>query len=100
MKNHLEMEILGNTIDDAAGEAFDKCGKLMGFPYPAGPLIDRLAATGNKNAFRFARPSVKGLDFSFSGLKTSFLYFLRDKLKEDPEFIVKNKADLCLSLIH
>jgi N6-L-threonylcarbamoyladenine synthase len=98
LKNHLEMEILGNTIDDAAGEAFDKCGKLMGFPYPAGPLIDRLAATGNKNAFRFARPSVKGLDFSFSGLKTSFLYFLRDKFKEDPEFIVKNKADLCASL--
>ncbi len=98
MKNHLEIEILGNTIDDAAGEAFDKCGKVMGFPYPAGPLIDRLAATGNKNAFRFARPSVKGLDFSFSGLKTSFLYFLRDMLKEDPEFIVNNKADLCASL--
>jgi N6-L-threonylcarbamoyladenine synthase len=98
MKNHLEMEILGNTIDDAAGEAFDKCGKLMDLPYPAGPLIDKLAATGNKNAFRFAKPSVKGLDFSFSGLKTSFLYFLKDKLKEDPEFILKNKEDLCASL--
>ena len=98
MKKHLEMEILGNTIDDAAGEAFDKCGKIMDFPYPAGPMIDKLAAHGNKTAFSFSRPSVKGLDFSFSGLKTSFLYFLRDKIKEDPEFIVKNKADLCASL--
>jgi len=98
MKKHLEMEILGNTIDDAAGEAFDKCGKIMDFPYPAGPMIDKLAAHGNKTAFSFSKPSVKGLDFSFSGLKTSFLYFLRDKIKEDPEFIVKNKADLCASL--
>lgn len=98
MKSHLEMQMLGNTIDDAAGEAFDKCGKIMDFPYPSGPLIDRLAATGNKNAFRFAKPHVKGLDFSFSGLKTSFLYFLRDRLKEDPDFIEKNKADLCASL--
>lgn len=98
MMNHLEMEILGNTIDDAAGEAFDKCGKLMDFPYPAGPMIDKLATEGNKNAFSFAKPSVKGLNFSFSGLKTSFLYFLRDKLKEDPEFINKNRADLCASL--
>jgi len=98
MRSHLEMEIIGNTIDDAAGEAFDKCGKLMDFPYPAGPLIDRLASEGNKKAFSFSKPSVKGLDFSFSGLKTSFLYFLRDRLNEDPEFIVKNKADLCASL--
>jgi N6-L-threonylcarbamoyladenine synthase len=98
MKKHLEMEILGNTIDDAAGEAFDKCGKIMDFPYPAGPLIDRLAAQGNKNAFSFSKPSVKGLDFSFSGLKTNFMYFLRDRIKEDPEFITKNKADLCASL--
>jgi N6-L-threonylcarbamoyladenine synthase len=98
MKSHLEMQMLGNTIDDAAGEAFDKCGKIMDFPYPSGPLIDRLAATGNKNAFRFAKPHVKGLDFSFSGLKTSFLYFLRDRLKEEPDFIEKNKADLCASL--
>jgi len=98
MKSNLEMEVLGNTIDDAAGEAFDKCGKIMDFPYPAGPMIDKLAAEGNKNAFRFAKPSVKGLDFSFSGLKTSFLYFLRDRLKEDPEFIEKNRADLCASL--
>ena len=98
LKSHMEMEVLGNTIDDAAGEAFDKCGKLMGFPYPAGPAIDRLASEGNSRAFRFSKPSVKGLDFSFSGLKTSFLYFLRDKLKEDPDFIEKYKADLCASL--
>jgi len=98
MKNHLEMEMIGNTIDDAAGEAFDKCGKVMGFPYPAGPLIDKLASTGDRNAFTFAKPFVKGLDFSFSGLKTSFLYFLRDRLKDDPFFIENNKADLCASL--
>ena len=98
MKNHLEMEMIGNTIDDAAGEAFDKCGKVMGFPYPAGPLIDKLASTGNRNAFSFAKPYVRGLDFSFSGLKTSFLYFLRDRLKDDPDFIENNKADLCASL--
>ena len=98
MKDYLEMEVLGNTIDDAAGEAFDKCGKVMGFPYPAGPIIDRLSAAGNKKAFHFTKPNVSGLDFSFSGLKTNFLYFLRDKIKEDPEFIEKNKADLCASL--
>jgi N6-L-threonylcarbamoyladenine synthase len=98
LKSHLEMEVIGNTIDDAAGEAFDKCGKIMGFPYPSGPIIDKLAAEGNKHAFRFAKPHVKGLDFSFSGLKTSFLYFLRDMLKTDPDFIEKNKEDLCASL--
>ena len=95
MKSQLEMEVIGNTIDDAAGEAFDKCGKVMGFTYPAGPLIDKLAVEGNMNAFRFSKPHIKGLDFSFSGLKTSFLYFLRDRLKEDPDFIENNKADLC-----
>jgi N6-L-threonylcarbamoyladenine synthase len=100
MKSQLEMEVIGNTIDDAAGEAFDKCGKVMGFSYPAGPLIDKLASEGNMNAFRFAKPHVNGLDFSFSGLKTSFLYFLRDRLKEDQAFIEKNKADLCASLQH
>jgi N6-L-threonylcarbamoyladenine synthase len=100
MKSHLEMEVIGNTIDDAAGEAFDKCGKVMGFPYPAGPLIDNLASEGNKNAFGFSKPFVKGLDFSFSGLKTSFLYFLRDRIKEDPDFIENNRADLCASLQH
>ena len=100
MKSHMEMEVIGNTIDDAAGEAFDKCGKVMGLPYPAGPLIDKLAKEGNPDAFSFAKPSVKELDFSFSGLKTSFLYFLRDRLKENPDFIEKNKTDLCASLQH
>jgi tRNA N6-adenosine threonylcarbamoyltransferase len=98
LKSHMEMEVIGNTIDDAAGEAFDKCGKVMGFPYPAGPLIDSMAREGNKDAFSFSKPSVRGLDFSFSGLKTSFLYFIRDKLKDDPDFIDKNKIDLCASL--
>ncbi len=98
MKNHMEMEVIGNTIDDAAGEAFDKCGKVMGYPYPAGPLIDKLAKEGNSKAFKFAKPAVKGLDFSFSGLKTSFLYFLRDRIIEDPDFIEKNRPDLCASL--
>lgn len=98
LTDHLSMKTLGNTIDDAAGEAFDKCGKVMGFPYPAGPVIDRMAAAGNKKKFIFSKPSVKGLDFSFSGLKTSFLYFLRDRLREDPDFIEKNKPDLCASL--
>jgi N6-L-threonylcarbamoyladenine synthase len=100
MKSQLEMEVIGNTIDDAAGEAFDKCGKVMGFPYPAGPLIDKLASEGNINAFRFSKPHVNGFDFSFSGLKTNFLYFLRDRLKENPDFIEHNKADLCASLQH
>jgi N6-L-threonylcarbamoyladenine synthase len=98
MKSYYEMEVIGNTIDDAAGEAFDKCGKVMGLPYPAGPMIDKLAMEGNRNAFRFAKPVVKGLDFSFSGLKTSFLYFLRDHVKDNPDFIEKNRADLCASL--
>ena len=98
MKSHLEMEVIGNTIDDAAGEAFDKCGKVMGFPYPAGPLIDSLACEGNKDAFSFSKPSIKGLDFSFSGLKTNFLYFLRDRIKDDSAFVEKNKTDLCASL--
>jgi N6-L-threonylcarbamoyladenine synthase len=100
MKSHYEMEVIGNTIDDAAGEAFDKCGKVMGFNYPAGPIIDKLAGEGNKHSFKFAKPVVKGLDFSFSGLKTSFLYFLRDKLNEEPDFVENNKADLCASLQH
>lgn len=100
VKSHFEMEVIGNTIDDAAGEAFDKCGKVMGFPYPAGPIIDKLAEEGNQNAYRFSKPVVEGLDFSFSGLKTNFLYFLRDKFKENPEFISENKADLCASLQH
>ena len=100
MKDHLGMEVIGNTIDDAAGEAFDKCGKLMGLAYPAGPAIDKLAQSGNNKAFSFSKPSVRGLDFSFSGLKTSFLYFLRDRIKEDADFIEKNRANLCASLQH
>lgn len=93
-----DMEILGQTIDDAAGEAFDKCAKVMGLPYPGGPVIDKLAKEGNPKAFQFAKPNIKGWDYSFSGLKTSFLYTLRDKIKEDPDFVEKNKADLCASL--
>lgn len=98
LRDYLEMEVIGNTIDDAAGEAFDKCGKLMGFSYPAGPLIDKLAQDGNRHAFRFSKPSVRNLDFSFSGLKTSFLYFLRDSIIRDPDFVQKNIPDLCASL--
>ena len=94
----LEMEIIGTTIDDAAGEAFDKCAKVMGLPYPGGPVIDKLAKDGDPMKFRFAKPSVDGYNYSFSGLKTSFLYFLRDALKDDPGFIANNKADLCASL--
>ena len=93
-----DMEILGRTIDDAAGEAFDKCAKTMGLPYPGGPHIDRLAALGNPKAFKFAKPHIAGLDYSFSGLKTSFLYTLRDAKRLDPDFVEKNKADLAASL--
>ncbi len=95
-----DMEILGRTIDDAAGEAFDKCAKVMGLPYPGGPHIDRLAAQGNPRAFRFAKPHIPGLDYSFSGLKTSFLYTLRDALRLDPDFIDHHRADLAASLQH
>lgn len=94
----LEMEIVGTTIDDAAGEAFDKCAKVMGLPYPGGPVIDRLAKEGDPKAFRFAHPRVEGYDYSFSGLKTSFLYTLRDAVAADPDFIETHKADLCASL--
>ncbi len=100
IKDYLQMEIIGNTIDDAAGEAFDKCAKVMGLPYPGGPVIDQYAQKGNPNAFSFNKPSVKELDYSFSGLKTSFLYFLRDQLKHDDDFIQKNIHDLCASLQH
>ncbi|MCD7969293.1 MAG: tRNA (adenosine(37)-N6)-threonylcarbamoyltransferase complex transferase subunit TsaD [Alistipes sp.] len=93
-----DMEIIGTTIDDAAGEAFDKCAKVMGLPYPGGPVIDRLAREGDPGRFKFARPQVKGYDYSFSGLKTSFLYFLRDRIAEDDKFIEHNTADLCASL--
>lgn len=98
VKSPDEMEIIGKTIDDAAGEAFDKCAKVLGLPYPGGPHIDRLASQGNPEAFKFHKPHIPGLDYSFSGLKTSFLYTLRDNLKKDPEFIEKNLADLAASL--
>lgn len=93
-----EMEVLGQTIDDAAGEAFDKCAKSMGLPYPGGPIIDQLAAEGDATRFKFAKPHIDGYDYSFSGLKTSFLYTLRDELKKNPQFIEENKADLAASL--
>ena len=94
----LNMGIIGETIDDAAGEAFDKCAKVMGLPYPGGPMIDRFALNGDPDAFRFTKPAITGLNYSFSGLKTAFLYFLRDRLKEDPEFIEKRRDDLCASI--
>ena len=98
VKDYLEMEIVGQTLDDAAGEAFDKCAKVMGLPYPGGPLIDKLAKEGNPMAFKFNKPSIAGYNYSFSGLKTSFLYFLRDAMALNPNFIEENKADLCASL--
>ncbi|MCD6345841.1 MAG: tRNA (adenosine(37)-N6)-threonylcarbamoyltransferase complex transferase subunit TsaD [Bacteroidales bacterium] len=98
VNDYLDMQVIGQTIDDAAGEAFDKCGKLMGLQYPAGPDIDRYAKMGNPAAFSFSKPKVKALDYSFSGLKTSFLYFLRDQLKQDSKFIDNNLYDLCSSL--
>lgn len=93
-----DMEILGQTIDDAAGEAMDKCSKVMGFGYPGGPIIDKLARQGNPNAYTFAKPHIAGFDYSFSGLKTSFLYFLRDEIKRDPNFVEHHKEDLAASL--
>lgn len=106
VNSYKDMEIIGQTIDDAAGEAFDKCAKVMGLPYPGGPWIDRLAKEGNKDAFPFARPNIAGYDYSFSGLKTSFLYTLRDMMKEHGvdsvealyERIPHLKEDLCASL--
>ena len=98
VKNYNDMEVLGQTIDDAAGEAFDKCAKVMGLPYPGGPHIDRLAAEGDAPRFKFSKPHIPGLDYSFSGLKTSFLYTLRDAKKLDPDFVEHNKADLAASL--
>lgn len=98
VRDYMDMEMIGQTIDDAAGEAFDKCAKVMGLPYPGGPVIDKLAKEGNADAFAFAKPQIQGYDYSFSGLKTSFLYTLRDELKLNPDFIEQNKADLCASL--
>lgn len=98
VNDYFDMEILGQTIDDAAGEAFDKTAKIMGLPYPGGPIIDKLAKIGNPNAFEFPIPNIPNLDYSFSGLKTSILYFLRDQLKNDDQFIDKNKEDLAASV--
>ena len=91
----LKYEILGQTIDDAVGEAFDKCSKIMGLGYPGGPVIDRLAKEGDSSRFTFSKPHIPGLDYSFSGVKTSLLYFLRDEMAKDENFIEKNKADIC-----
>lgn len=96
--SHLDMTVLGQTLDDAAGEAYDKTGKMLGLPYPAGPEIDRLAKEGNPESFHFPEPRIKGLDFSFSGLKTAVLYFLNDRTAENPDFIKTNLADLCASI--
>jgi N6-L-threonylcarbamoyladenine synthase len=97
IKDYLDMEIIGQTIDDAAGEAFDKCAKIMGLPYPGGPWVDKHAKEGS-DVFAFSKPVVKDLDFSFSGLKTSFLYFVRDQIKKNPDFIAENLNDLCASI--
>ena len=98
LKDYFDIECLGTTIDDAAGEAIDKAAKIMDLGYPGGPVIDRMAKEGDANAYRFATPHIAGYDYSFSGLKTSFLYTLRDNLKTDPDFIEKHKADLCASI--
>ena len=98
IKDYFDMEIIGQSIDDAAGEAFDKCAKIMGLPYPGGPMIDKYAKKGDKLAFKFTRPKVKNFDYSFSGLKTAFLYFLRKEVKQNPNFIKENLADLCASI--
>ncbi|MBQ2134073.1 MAG: tRNA (adenosine(37)-N6)-threonylcarbamoyltransferase complex transferase subunit TsaD [Bacteroidales bacterium] len=95
--DYLNFEVIGHTIDDAVGEAFDKCAKMMGLGYPGGPIVDKLAKEGDENRFKFSKPHIQGLDYSFSGIKTSLLYFLRDQLKENENFIEENKADICAS---
>ncbi len=98
VKDYLKMEVIGQTIDDAAGEAFDKAAKTLGFPYPGGPLIDKHAKLGNPDRFEFSKPQIKGYDYSFSGLKTSILYFIQKQVKENPKFIDENLNDLCASI--
>jgi N6-L-threonylcarbamoyladenine synthase len=98
VNDYFEMEIIGQTIDDAAGEAFDKCAKTIGLPYPGGPMVDKYAKLGNPQAFTFTRPKVKGFDYSFSGLKTAFMYFVRDRIKENLDFVKENRDDLCASI--
>ena len=96
--DYLEMELIGQSLDDAAGEAFDKCAKLIGLPYPGGPYIDKHAKNGNPLAYRFSKPNIRNYNFSFSGLKTAFLYFIRDRIKEDRAFISNNLNDICASI--
>lgn len=98
VRNYFDMEILGETLDDAVGEAFDKTAKILGLPYPGGPLVDKFAQAGNPKAYKFPRPKVKGLNFSFSGLKTSILYFIQKEVAKDPNFIEKHKEDICASI--
>ncbi|UKJ08497.1 tRNA (adenosine(37)-N6)-threonylcarbamoyltransferase complex transferase subunit TsaD [Solitalea lacus] len=98
VNDYFDMELIGQTTDDAAGEAFDKAAKMLGLPYPGGPLIDKYAKEGNPNAYQFPEPQIPGLNFSFSGLKTAFLYFVRDKQKENPNFLEENMADVCASI--
>ncbi len=98
VRDYLDFEIIGKTIDDAAGEAFDKCAKVMGLPYPGGPVIDKLSKLGDENRFKFAKPAIPGFDYSFSGLKTSFLYTVRDEVAKNPNFIADNVNDLAASL--
>ncbi len=95
--DYLNFEVIGHTIDDAVGEAFDKCAKMMGLGYPGGPIVDKLAKEGDENRFKFSKPHIADLNYSFSGIKTSLLYFLRDQLKENENFIEENKADICAS---
>ncbi len=100
VNSHLEFELLGETLDDAVGEAFDKAAKIMGLPYPGGPLIDKYAMDGDPKRFSFSRSHVPGLNYSFSGIKTSFLYFIRDQVNADPDFVSKNLKDICASYQH
>ncbi|MCB0700635.1 MAG: tRNA (adenosine(37)-N6)-threonylcarbamoyltransferase complex transferase subunit TsaD [Chitinophagales bacterium] len=99
-RSHLEMEVIGETMDDAAGEAFDKTAKMLGLPYPGGPMVDKLAAAGYEKRFTFPIPNIEGYDFSFSGIKTAVLYFLQEQTKADPEFVAKNMNDICASVQH
>ncbi|HEY2582076.1 MAG TPA: tRNA (adenosine(37)-N6)-threonylcarbamoyltransferase complex transferase subunit TsaD [Mucilaginibacter sp.] len=98
VKDYFDMEVIGQTLDDAAGEAMDKTSKILGLPYPGGPLIDKYARLGNPNAYQFPEPQIPGYDFSFSGLKTAILYFVRDKVAADPDFVQKNLNDICASV--
>lgn len=100
VRDYFDMEIVGETTDDAAGEAFDKTAKILGLPYPGGPLIDKYAREGNRDAFSFPEPQIPGLNFSFSGLKTAIMYFVRDRVKENPDFLKENIADVCASVQH